>query len=145
MLKGEREKKARGGGKKGTKRRRRFKKGGGGGQTGAGLARCHVIYQGSRRNDRIVAREESICPLARFPRWPPVINRHALPFVAFTRRNIIDIIPRRARDLRAHLWYELWVVCNDRELHRGEIVDLRVVEWNTFVRHFCLTIKISSV
>lgn len=70
--------------------------------TRAGVARCHVIYQSSRRNDRIVAREESICPLARFPRWPPVINRHASPFVVFTRHNVIDIIPRNV-ELRGAL------------------------------------------
>lgn len=49
-----------------------------------GTARCHVIYQGVRRNDRIVPREESICP--RFPRRFRVINRHASLFAAFTRQ-----------------------------------------------------------
>lgn len=55
-------------------------------QLGPGTARCHVIYQGARRNDRIVPREESIRP--RFPRRFRVINRHAPPFVPFVTRQL---------------------------------------------------------
>lgn len=50
--------------------------------TAHGLSR-HLSRR-APENDRIVPREESICP--RFPRRFRVINRHASLFVAFTRQ-----------------------------------------------------------